>query len=82
MATAALALELALVVAAPVLERLSDAIAAPLAAAGVRMPTATRQRVSASAKASKRALLGALRELRVLAPGAPSQLEAIVMHLK
>jgi len=34
------------------------------------------------AKASKRALLGALRELRALAPGAPSQLEPIVAHLQ
>jgi len=46
------------------------------------MPTATRQRVSASAKASKRALIGALRELRAAAPGAPFQLEAIVAHLQ
>lgn len=76
-----LALNMALTASAPVLERLADAAAAPLAGAGVKLSSSARARYAARAAAGCRALVAALRRLRDATPDAPPLLEHVIAHL-
>jgi hypothetical protein len=76
-----LAHHLALTACAPVLERLADATAAPLAGAGVKLTSSAKGRYAARAAAGSQALIAALRRLRDATPDPPQLLEHIITHL-